>query len=460
VPQWPVNPLRLIFCPRTQIEINRFHPSANWPNGEIGVTGETGTIGATGITGTTGTTGVIIDPASSGGKDIMQQSLKADAVQLLVIQPTPFCNINCDYCYLPDRDNTARITRETFREILIKVFASCLVKDQLSIVWHAGEPLAMPLSYYESLFSVMDELSIPRWQVRHSIQTNGMLISDMWCKFFLEQQINVGLSIDGPAFLHDQHRKDRQGRGTHDRVMRGVEYLRKHLVDFHVIAVITSDSLDYADEIFDFFLGLGVHRIGFNVEEIEGEHETSSLGNIRAEERLRKFWTRLYSRQNESGGALQIREFERAYENIIRAPLTITTEESVQRSSQLAPLGIITADWLGNLSSFSPELLGLQSLQYHNFILGNIHDSDLTDLLERPTMKQIAHDIYQGVKLCEKSCQYFSFCGGGAPSNKYFENRSFVSTETMYCRTSIQMPLDVVLADLEHKLNIASVSRK
>ena len=173
----------------------------------------------------------------------------AESVQLLVLQPTPFCNIQCDYCYLPDRDSTKKLLPETFRLVLVKLFATNLVRDQLSIVWHAGEPLALPISYYQNLFDVIDNLGIERRRIRHSMQINGMLVNDRWCDLFEEYDIHLGVSIDGPQFLHDRHRKDRAGLGTHSRVLEGVRILQQRGFDFHVIAVVTSDALAHADAI-------------------------------------------------------------------------------------------------------------------------------------------------------------------------------------------------------------------
>ncbi len=377
----------------------------------------------------------------------------ADEIQLLIVQPTPFCNIDCDYCYLPNRTSTARLEPATWREVLRKVFASGLVGDELSVVWHAGEPLAVPLSHYASLFGVIDEFATRPPRLRHSIQTNGMPITDEWCNFIAAHDIHIGVSIDGPAFLHDRHRKDRQGRGTHDRVMKGIECLRKHHIDFHVIAVVTSDSLDHADEVFGFFRDQRIRRVGFNVEELEGDHKSCSLLDGSLEDRIRNFWRRLHVLQMESDGAVCIREFERAYEVIVHGPPKIDTDLSMQWSSQLAAFGIVTVDYKGNVSSFSPELIGTKSVRYGDFVFGNIFENELKDLRNKPQFVRIARDIREGVRLCERQCQYFSLCGGGAPSNKYFENGSFATTETMYCRTTIQMPIDIVLEDLEQHLS-------
>jgi len=172
------------------------------------------------------------------------------------------------------------------------------VGESLSIVWHAGEPLAVPISFYQEAFQAIDELSLSRKRICHSIQTNGTLINDGWCEFIKNHDIRIGLSIDGPELVHDAHRKDRRGQGTHARVMEGVRCLRKHGIDFHVIAVVTERSLDYPDEVFNFFLENGMHQIGFNIEEIEGTNASSTLSQNSGEQRVRKFFEESFSYRN------------------------------------------------------------------------------------------------------------------------------------------------------------------
>ena len=382
----------------------------------------------------------------------------SDCIQLLIVQPTPFCNIQCDYCYLPDRADTSRMSPETFRLLLERVFSSGLVPAELSLVWHAGEPLVLPPAYYESLMRAADDLLIPRTKFRQSIQTNAMLVNEAWCSYILGQDIHVGVSIDGPAWLHDAHRKDRQGRGTHRKVMEGIEMLKSRGIDLHIIAVITADALDHPDEIFDFFLNLGIVRVGFNVEELEGVHGASTLMRDGIEERVWRFWLRMYERQVEAGSAIQIREFVRAYKIIAGGPSQMTADWAMRQSSLVAPLGIVTVDWQGNFSTFSPELLGLKSIHYGDFTFGNIYRNALSDLQTTEKFNRVARDVYEGVKKCERECQYFELCGGGAPSNKYFENGSLVSTETMYCRTTVQMPIEIVLNDIEGHLGLAAAA--
>src|SRR5207253_346598 len=101
-----------------------------------------------------------------------------------------------------------------FELLLRRVLTSGLVGSELSIVWHAGEPLALPIAHYAQLFERIDRVDGLSGRVRHSMQTNGIPLSDAWCDFIAAHHIGIGVSIDGPAFIHDAHRRDRQGRGT------------------------------------------------------------------------------------------------------------------------------------------------------------------------------------------------------------------------------------------------------
>jgi uncharacterized protein len=374
-------------------------------------------------------------------------------IGLLILQPSPFCNIDCDYCYLAERSSTKKMSLEVLHKTLDRVFESGLVGGRLSVVWHAGEPLAVPLAYYEEAFKQMATWGIPEGKIVHSFQTNGTLINDAWCEFFLKNNCNVGVSVDGPAHIHDQHRKDRAGKGTHDKVMRGIEFLKKHKVPFHTISVITNDALDHPDEVFNFFKDNEIHSVGFNLEEQEGINQISTIGGgVSTSGRIEKFLRRCYELQKESRGSVCIREFDRAFQALARTEEM--DKEVMDHNDQSMPFGIVSIDWQGNISTFSPELLGGNSLKYGSFSFGNTMNDSLLSIKKNPGFIRIAEEIQEGMKMCQQSCQYFSYCGGGAPSNKYYENGSFASKETMYCRHTIQLPFDIVLADLEKTLEI------
>ena len=283
-------------------------------------------------------------------------------IDLLVIQPTPFCNLDCDYCYLPFRQSKQQISRKILDQIFRRVFEASALGDRFTIVWHAGEPLVLPISFYREAMEIIARNNSRAVVVDHSFQTNGTLITSEWCEFIREHQLRIGVSVDGPEFLHDRHRKTRSGRGTWSKVMRGIAALNEHRIPFHVITVLTADSLDYSDEMFAFYQEHGIRQIGFNVEEIEGVNRSSSLVGDAVRERFSEFMRRFYDLVEQSPEPVMVREFQSATSAIMSGGLT---EEA--QMQQTTPFAIISVDCLGNFSTFSPELLGLTSAEYRRF---------------------------------------------------------------------------------------------
>lgn len=371
-------------------------------------------------------------------------------IRLVVIQPTSFCNLNCDYCYLPDRQSKNQLSLDLIEPIFKTIFTSQFLKQDFTVCWHAGEPLAVPISFYEGVFERIREANLKYnttpCKVRHTIQTNATLINQAWCDFFKQHHVHVGVSIDGPAFLHDAHRKTRKGLGTHASTMRGISYLQQNDLDFSVIAVLTQDSLNYADEIFEFFLENGITNVGFNMEETEGVHRASSLNHTTLEAPYRAFIKRFWERVVQTKGAIKVREFEEVCSLIYQGDRITNTEMN-------RPFVIVNIDHKGNFSTFDPELLSVKTDEYGDFVLGNVLNDTFESVCHTEKFQQIYQDISAGIDLCRQTCQYFGVCGGGAGSNKYWENGTFRSAETNACKNRIKVVTDVVLDALEIALS-------
>jgi uncharacterized protein len=374
-------------------------------------------------------------------------------LELLILQPTPFCNLNCSYCYLPNRRSTRRMSEATLEAALRAAFSSGMLGEQLTLVWHAGEPLVMPVEFYRRAQRLAMGLAGDRVRVRHSFQTNATLIDEAWCDFFDQPDVVVGVSVDGPAFLHDLRRRTWDDRPTHARVMAGIDRLRGRNIPFYVITVLTSEALGHADELYAFYREHGMRRIGLNVEEIEGAHSASSLGKLGTVERYAAFLGRLFDLATSGEEPLEIREFEGAM-----ADVTYDDWRPLAISQEARPFGIVSIDCDGNLSTFSPELLGVPHPAYGDFTFGNVRDTTFEGMLQSPHYQRVARDIAAGVERCRASCAHFDFCGGGAPANKVFEHGTFDATETLFCRLSKKAVVDAVRGRLERGFQRVALS--
>ena len=361
------------------------------------------------------------------------------SLRYVVVQPTPFCNIDCGYCYLGNRSAKDRMSFETLERVFDQILTSVWANPNIQVIWHAGEPLTLPRTYYDRAFEIISRLAGDRIKVGHGFNSNGTLIDDDWCDFFLRHDAAIGLSIDGPAQIHDRNRLTRSGRGTFDQAARGLRLLKQRGVPFYVISVLTLQSLGMADELYDFYKAEGVPRVCFNVEEIEGVHRRSTLEADEAQLEFERFLRRFWNRMLEDRGGIWVREFDHMIKEIMKNP-----EAPVVRTLS-DPFVHLSVDWQGNFSTFSPELLGQASEAFGNFVLGNLTSGSLADAAETPLFRRLDDEIRRGVTNCRQSCEYFDVCGGGAPTNKFWETGSFTATETMFCRLMKKAVANVAL---------------
>jgi uncharacterized protein len=370
--------------------------------------------------------------------------------QLVIIQPTPFCNINCSYCYLPHRSVTKRIELRTLSRIFELLFSSSFVSSNITVVWHAGEPLVLPISFYTQAFQLINHWNKKEVHVKNSFQTNATLITQEWCDFFKQHNVQVGISLDGPEDIHNANRVDRAGRGTFNRVLRGISLLEENAIPYSIIAVITKASVMYPDEIWKFFMDLHPKRLGFNVEEIEGIHEQSSLQTDEDIRQYQRFFKRILELRDASRCTTTVREVESLMDHFQH-------DSPDTRSQTNTPMRILSFDCNGNISTFSPELLTMTHSSYKSFIFGNVFEGSLEDVLTNPNFVHVNKAIQQGVLNCLQTCPYFMFCGGGCPSNKVCENGTFASTETTTCRLKIKATTDALIEHLEEKYHIQTL---
>ncbi|MBJ6762816.1 GRRM system radical SAM/SPASM domain protein [Myxococcaceae bacterium JPH2] len=377
----------------------------------------------------------------------------------LVLQPTSLCNLNCTYCYVPGRRNTSPMSAETLTRVYECLQESTHIAKSLHLLWHAGEPLTVGLPYFRSAVAAQRSYSVLA-DATQSIQSNGTLITDDWCHFFQDNKIGVGVSLDGPEWIHDGSRRTWGNTGSHAKTMRGVRLLQKHGVDVHALAVITSESLDHAESFLQFFLDAGISQIAINIEEIENSHDQSSLARHprRQQERYGRFIAELFELWWPHRERVGIREFEfiiDVAENLNRDP------EFVPAPLVTKPGAMISVSSRGDIVPFSPELVGATSSRYHNFIVGNVHSlASFDDIRANSVYQQMARDVTAGVENCRRECGYYSLCGGGVPGNKYFENGSFDTTTTMFCQLQRKTLADVVVSALIEKSHAFRATKK
>ncbi|MDJ0630188.1 MAG: cyclophane-forming radical SAM/SPASM peptide maturase GrrM/OscB [Rhodobacter sp.] len=375
---------------------------------------------------------------------------------LIVMQPTSGCNINCRYCYVPNRSDYSVMSMDVVRSAAKRIFADerILAKGRVGFLWHCGEPLIVGRQFYQKAFDVIEEEVKEGVSVDHSIQTNGTLINDQWCEFFAEKKIKVGLSVDGPEFLHDSSRVNWSGKGSFRKTMAGYERLRRSGIKVGALCVITEKHLDYADQLLDFFLDSKFSSVGFNVEEIENQNTRSTLLDDRLElsddtvKRFRKFILDLFLKWQSVSDKFRIREFS-DYIHVFQKRRS--NKHYRRKPDELSERGIFTIQKNGDVSTFSPEFAGASASEYSNFVIGNVLRQSLSDMLASEPYYKFRDAIHMHTKSCQEACYLFGVCGGSYVSNAYFESGRFNRPESTACRLLKKEVAEMLFSELSDK---------
>jgi uncharacterized protein len=190
----------------------------------------------------------------------------------------PMCNLNCEYCfYLEKQVLFGAGEKYRMSDKILSAFITKYVKSQptpvVEFVWQGGEPTLLGIDFFKKVIELQRPFARQK-TITNSLQTNGTLLTDEWCDFLKKRNFMVGISLDGPKEIHDRYRRDRQGNGTFDLVMRGLRLLQKHKVEHNVLAGVARDTAIRALDVYRFLRDQGVEFIQFTpiVERVPDTH--------------------------------------------------------------------------------------------------------------------------------------------------------------------------------------------
>jgi uncharacterized protein len=179
----------------------------------------------------------------------------------------PVCNLNCEYCfYLEKQGLFAAGEKYRMPDKVLSAFITNYITSQptpmVEFVWQGGEPTLLEIDFFERVVDLQKPFK-KRKTITNSLQTNGTLLTDKWCRFLKKHNFMVGISLDGPREVHDRYRRDRKGNGSFDRAMRGLKLLQEHKVDYNVLACVARDTAKRPLDIYRFFKDEGIEFIQF-----------------------------------------------------------------------------------------------------------------------------------------------------------------------------------------------------
>ncbi|MCR4919427.1 MAG: anaerobic sulfatase-maturation protein [Prevotella sp.] len=179
----------------------------------------------------------------------------------------PQCNMHCDYCYYADKAGLYRQEETQTMSIgLVEEFTRQYISSQTArqvlFIWHGGEPMLRPLSFYRRAVELQQRYAAGR-HIDNFIQTNGTLIDDEWCRFLRDHHWLVGISIDGTQAMHDAYRRTRGGGATWRQVMKAIDRLKHYGVDWNVMATINACNVTQPEQFYSFIQSVDARYIQF-----------------------------------------------------------------------------------------------------------------------------------------------------------------------------------------------------
>jgi uncharacterized protein len=167
------------------------------------------------------------------------------------------CNLDCKYCFFLSKEALYPGSPFRMRDDVLEAYIQQLIESQsapqVTVAWQGGEPTMMGLEFFQQAMALVEKQARPGVTVDHTIQTNGTLLDDVWCRFFRKHRFLVGLSMDGPREKHDAYRVDKGGAPTFDKVMAAARLLQKHEVNLNILCTVHAANADHPLEVYRFF---------------------------------------------------------------------------------------------------------------------------------------------------------------------------------------------------------------
>jgi uncharacterized protein len=356
----------------------------------------------------------------------------------VLAKPTgPICNLDCEYCFFLSKEmlypgDRFRMADELLETYLRQLLESHLTPD-VTIAWQGGEPTMMGLDFFRRSVELVDELKQPDQRIQYTIQTNGVLIDEEWAEFFKDNDVLVGLSVDGPKDLHDRYRVDKRGLGSFDRVMAGYEVLQAAGVDVNVLCTIHAGNQDHALDVYRFFRDeMGVKFIQF-IPIVERTTETmlpiANIGWKTGDQKNDKRPLYVVGGNMVTDRTVNPEAFGRFLATIFDEWAKSDVGEVYVQHFDTA-----LANWFGEPGAvcvFSETCGGAVALEHNgdvyscdhyvepDYLLGNINDTPLGELVRSERQVQFGLDKRDTLPQYCRDCEVRFACHGGCPKNRF-----------------------------------------
>ncbi len=345
------------------------------------------------------------------------------------------CNLDCSYCFFLSKEllydhGSQRMSEDGLETYLANLFDS-QPDGPVDVAWQGGEPTMRGLAFFRRSVELAERLRRPGQQLRYSIQTNGTLLNDEWGEFLAEHGFLAGLSMDGPARLHDAYRVNKAGRGSHAAVLRGWDVLQRHGVETNVLCTVHAANQDHPLEVYRYFRdSLGARYLQFIpiVERVPAESLELAEHGWRPGTRGKR--TLLYQQHGNhvTSRSVSPHRYGQFLAAVFDEWITRDVGEVFVQDIDVA-LGNLLGQY--TLCVHSPEC-GTAIAVEHNgdvyscdhyvepgYRLGNVAEDSFTNLLASPTQRAFGRSKRTSLPTQCLECPVRWACQGGCPKDRF-----------------------------------------
>jgi uncharacterized protein len=335
----------------------------------------------------------------------------SDVVQPFHIMCKPVCgtcNLDCRYCYytMKPRELYPETTRFMMTDEILASYSRQYLEAmpvRCEFGWQGGEPLLAGKDFFRRAVEYQKRFGRSGQTVSNGLQTNGTLLDDEWCAFLAASKFLVGVSLDGPADVHDANRRDRQGNPTWARAWAGVELLRKHKAEFNVLVTLNSANAPHAGNIYRFFVNRDVRYLQF-IQILERQPGTDEPTDFSCTPDQLGRWMLDVFRQwaARDVGRVSVRFIDDALHAILYG-----RSSTCVHSERCAAAYVL---------EHNGDLYACDHFVYKEWLLGNIMATPMVDLLKSPRLEEFAA-LKTDLPLACRDCEFLAFCRGGCPKH-------------------------------------------
>lgn len=338
------------------------------------------------------------------------------------------CNLACTYCYYLEkkelyRDEALPQNQQMSDEVLeryVREYIGSQSTEEVVFTWHGGEALLRPLSFYQKAVRLQRKYAGGH-RIINTLQTNGTLLNDEWCRFFKANHFLIGISLDGERTYHDALRRTPSDKPSFDRVMRGVRLLQRHGVDFNILAVVNALNADDPEGFYSFFKSIGCHYIQFApiVERYHADGRLATVGEPDEESRLSSF-----SVTPEQWGDFLCGLFDVWVRDGVGEYFIQLFDATLANWMGVQPGVCTMAKYCGHagVMEYNGDVYSCDHFVFPQYKLGNIRSSTLIEMMYSPRQQRFGRDKYDALPRQCRECPYLFACWGECPKNRFIKD--------------------------------------